>query len=185
MKLDRVLRFSRTLIATLAGFVLLAGAQAQQVPIPTTAAQVPGPPPGTAMTDAYVQAVGRVAYIWGWPLVNSINRSAAFSKAPRPGLLGGVVPVAFNSDAMLTKVSAASWSVSLPAMRAVLASGGSRGLDRSWPRPLLLPSAMAQPFARDATLLPGLGSCHGSIPQEEKRGCSASASEATSICVRF
>jgi len=66
----------------------------------------------------------------------------------------------------------------------VLASGGSRGLDRSWPRPSLLPSAMAQPFARDATLLPGLGSCHGSIRQEEKRGCSASGSEATSICVR-
>src|SRR5215469_9802885 len=62
-------------------------------------------------------------------------------------------------------------------MRVVLASGGSRGLDRSWPRPSLLPSAMAQPFARDATLLPGLGSCHGSIRQEEKRGCSASASE--------
>jgi hypothetical protein len=42
-----------------AAFLMLAGtAQAQQVPIPTTAAQVPGPPSGTAMTTAYVQSVG-------------------------------------------------------------------------------------------------------------------------------
>jgi hypothetical protein len=34
--------------------------------------------------------------------VNVANRSAAFSKAPEPGLLGGVVPVAFNRIAMLT-----------------------------------------------------------------------------------
>ena len=82
---------------------MLAGnAWAQQVPIPTTAAEVPGPPPGTAMTTAYVQTVGRMAYLWGWPLVNNVNRSKAFSKAPEPGLLGGVVPVAFNRNAMLT-----------------------------------------------------------------------------------
>ena len=54
------------------------------------------------MTKAYVQMVGRIAYLWGWPLVHSINRSIAFSKAPEPGLLGGVVPVAFNRNAMLT-----------------------------------------------------------------------------------
>jgi hypothetical protein len=78
------------------------GLQAQQVPIPTTAAQVPGPASGTTMTTAYVQSVGRVAYLWGWPLVNFINRSIAFSKAPEPGLLGGVLPIAFNRNAMLT-----------------------------------------------------------------------------------
>jgi hypothetical protein len=82
---------------------MLAGsAQAQQVPIPTTAAQVPGPASGTAMTKAYVQSVGRMAYLWGWPLVNMANRGAAFSKAPEPGLLGGVVPIAYNRLAMLT-----------------------------------------------------------------------------------
>ena len=43
---------------------MLAGStQAQQVPIPTTAAQVPGPPIGTAMTAAYVQSVARMAYL--------------------------------------------------------------------------------------------------------------------------
>jgi len=81
---------------------LAASVQAQQVPIPTTAAEVPGPAPGTAMTKAYVQTVGRMAYLWGWPLVNMANRAAAFSKAPEPGLLGGVVPIASNRVAMLT-----------------------------------------------------------------------------------
>ena len=46
------------------------------------------------MTDAYVQLVGRMAYVWGYPLVNAHNRRAAFAEAPEPGLLGGVVPVA-------------------------------------------------------------------------------------------
>jgi hypothetical protein len=73
-----------------------------EVTIPTTAAEVPGPAPGTAMTKAYVQMVGRMAYLWGWPLVNMANSSVAFSKAPEPGLLGGVAPVAFNRIAMLT-----------------------------------------------------------------------------------
>ena len=75
---------------------------AGQVPIPTTAAEVPGPATGTAMTKEYVQTVGRMAYIWGWPLVNNANRGVAFSKAPEPGLLGGVLPVAFGGNAMLT-----------------------------------------------------------------------------------
>jgi hypothetical protein len=42
-----------------ASFLMLAGtAQAQQVPIPTTAAQVPGPPSGTAMNHG-LRPVGR------------------------------------------------------------------------------------------------------------------------------
>jgi hypothetical protein len=65
---------------------------AQQVPIPKTAVEVPGPAPGTAMTKAYVQTVGRMAYLWGWPLVNMANRVAAMAKVPEPGLLGGVLP---------------------------------------------------------------------------------------------
>lgn len=83
-------------------FAMLPGSgQAQQVPVPTTASQVPGPAPGTALTKAYVQTVGRMAYVWGWPLVNMSNRFAAFAKAPRPGLLNGL-PVAYNGIAMLT-----------------------------------------------------------------------------------
>ncbi|OKO84152.1 hypothetical protein AC630_09630 [Bradyrhizobium sp. AS23.2] len=76
--------------------------QAQQFPTPSTAAEVPGPPPGTAMTKAYVQSIGRMAYLWGWPLVNVANRAAAMAKAPEPGLMGGSVPVAFNAIAVLS-----------------------------------------------------------------------------------
>jgi hypothetical protein len=75
---------------------------AQQISIPTTPAEVPGPAPGTAMTKEYIQTVGRLAYLWGWPLVNYVNRSKAFAEAPEPGLLGGVLPIAFNRNAMLT-----------------------------------------------------------------------------------
>ncbi len=65
-----------------------------QVPISKTAAEVPGPVPGNTMTNAYVQFVGRMAYVWGYAMVNAHNRRAAFAEAPEPGLLGGVVPVA-------------------------------------------------------------------------------------------
>ena len=47
--------------------------------------------------------VGRMAYVWGWPLVNSHNRRAAFALAPSPGLNGGVLPMApVGQNAMLT-----------------------------------------------------------------------------------
>jgi len=77
-------------------------AQAQQVPTPQNATQVLGPPTGTAMTTAYAQTVGRTAYIWGWTLVNMANRIATIAKVPEAGLLGGVLPVAYNRLAMLT-----------------------------------------------------------------------------------
>ena len=65
-----------------------------QVPIPKMAAEVPGTVPGHKMTAAYVQMVGQMAYVWGYPLVNSHNRRAAFAEAPAGGYLGGVVPLA-------------------------------------------------------------------------------------------
>ena len=98
VKFDR-----RSLLAAGAASLMLAGkAWAQQVPIPQTAAQVPGPAPGTNLTTPYVQTVARAAYLWGWALVNNANRHAVFSKVPEPGLLGGVVPVAHNAVTMLT-----------------------------------------------------------------------------------
>lgn len=72
----------------------LGSVQAQQVPLPKFPVDVPGPAAGTAMTKEYVQMVGRMAYVWGWPLVNSHNRRAAFAQAPMAGLMGGVLPVA-------------------------------------------------------------------------------------------
>ena len=80
-----------TTMPVLSGF---SAAQAQQIPQPTSAAEVPGTPPGTVMTREYVEMVGRLAYVWGWPLVNQINRRAAFAQVPEPGRLGDVLPVA-------------------------------------------------------------------------------------------
>lgn len=55
------------------------------------------------MTADYVRMVARMAYVWGWPLVNSHNRRAAFAQAPTPGLMGGVLPVApVGQNAVLT-----------------------------------------------------------------------------------
>lgn len=98
MKIPRILTLSVALVCAVAS----TNAIAQQVPPPKTAADVPGPPGGTLMTKEYVQAVGRMAYIWGWPLVNLGNRSVAFSKFTKPVLVGGVVPANFNGVCMLT-----------------------------------------------------------------------------------
>ncbi len=46
------------------------------------------------MPRNFVAMVARSAYLWGWPLVNQINRRATFAKAPEPGRLGGVLPIA-------------------------------------------------------------------------------------------
>ena len=51
------------------------------------------------MTEDYVRSVGRLAYLWGWPLVNMHNRLPVMEKVPGPGLLGGVVPAASPGSA--------------------------------------------------------------------------------------
>lgn len=92
------------MMVTLTGALLTpASLLAQQVPLPKTASDVPGPVAGTLMTKEYVQMIGRMAYLWGWPIVNIHNRRAAFDKAPGPGLNGGVIPMApVGQIAMLT-----------------------------------------------------------------------------------
>ena len=54
------------------------------------------PAAGTAMTTDYVQMVGRMAYFWGYPMVNAYNRARfAFStRRLEPVLVGGVLPFA-------------------------------------------------------------------------------------------
>ena len=94
---------SLKLLVPLVASALLAGVvDAQQIPIPQSAAEVPGPATGNTMTKEYVQMVGRMAYFWGWPLVGNANRAAAFSKAPEPGRLGGFLPMGYGGIAMLT-----------------------------------------------------------------------------------
>lgn len=60
---------------------------------PDAPAELASPVPGSRFTDEYLRAVGRVAYLWGWPLVNMHNRLSIMEQVPAPGLLGGVVPV--------------------------------------------------------------------------------------------
>ena len=87
------------LAAALVAALAFTSAHAQQVPLPQTASEVPGPASGTAMTKEYVQMVGRMAYMWGYALVNSHNRRAGFAYVTSqngnvPGWNGGVLPMA-------------------------------------------------------------------------------------------
>ncbi|HVY05643.1 MAG TPA: DUF1254 domain-containing protein [Burkholderiales bacterium] len=58
------------------------------------APEVTQPAAGSALTVPYMQAVARMAYVWGWPLVNQLNRREAIRPVPAPGRLNGVVPTA-------------------------------------------------------------------------------------------
>lgn len=53
---------------------------------------VSGPVPETRMTEGYVREIGRMAYLWAWPMVNLHNRRVAFEQVPEPGLMGGAMP---------------------------------------------------------------------------------------------
>lgn len=56
---------------------------------------MPGPDfDAPKVTTAYAGAVGSVAYLWGWPLVNMHNRRSIMAQLPGPGLLAGIVPAA-------------------------------------------------------------------------------------------
>jgi len=96
------MKCSQLLAAALVGALATTTTQAQQFPLPKTAAEVPGPAAGSVMTKEYVQSVGRTAYLFAWPLVNAAHRNAAMSQAPEPGLMGGILPLAHNSVSVLT-----------------------------------------------------------------------------------
>ncbi len=54
------------------------------------------------MTPEVVRQVGRLAYLWAWPMVNMHNRRVAFEQVPTHGLIGGVMPAApLNNITML------------------------------------------------------------------------------------
>jgi hypothetical protein len=46
------------------------------------------------MHPGYARTIAQMAYMWGWPMVNMLNRNAKITKAPHPGLLGGILPAA-------------------------------------------------------------------------------------------
>jgi hypothetical protein len=91
-----------------------AGGQGPQVPIPQIADEVTGPALGP-MTAAYVQLVGHIAYVWGWPLVYVYNQRTALTKVPEPVILNSVPLAPMNQVAMLTDyVSPAETSIADP-----------------------------------------------------------------------
>lgn len=64
---------------------------APQAPAASDMAQ---PDKDAILHEGYVRAVAQMAYVWGWPMVNMINRRTAITQAPHPGLLDGVLPAA-------------------------------------------------------------------------------------------
>ena len=82
--------------AALLAMIIMVGpaALAQQVPAPQTPADLALPSNDVIMQPEYAAAIARTAYIWGWPMVNMLNRRAAITQAPEPGRLSGVLPVA-------------------------------------------------------------------------------------------
>jgi hypothetical protein len=99
-----------------------------QVPAPKVASDVAGTPPATVMTPAYVELAARLAYLWGWPLVNNLNRSMALKDLPEPGRIGGIVPAAPPGHiSMLTDyIDAAQRFVTCPNQDTVYGAGYQR-----------------------------------------------------------
>jgi hypothetical protein len=69
-------------------------APAQQATAPQSFGDLSVPSSDVKPHPEYVRAIARAAYIWGWPMVNMLNRRARITQAPEPGLMGGVLPVA-------------------------------------------------------------------------------------------
>jgi len=61
-------------------------------PPPAREDQIVGTPACTVMTAEYAATLARFAYVWGWPLVNNLNRSIGVKDLPGPGRVGGVIP---------------------------------------------------------------------------------------------
>jgi len=61
---------------------------------PQVASEVPQFVAGAPISPSYAKAIGKMAYIWGWALVDMQSRHALFSKIPHKGLYGGALPAA-------------------------------------------------------------------------------------------
>jgi hypothetical protein len=74
----KTIRRQNLIVETLVGALVCTTVQTQQYAIPRSAAEVSGSAPGIAVTKAYVQSVGRMAYLWGWPLPDFGDRFWVF-----------------------------------------------------------------------------------------------------------
>ena len=84
----------RTLILASSIAVFPVSSFAQSPAVPEISKEIPkGPISGTTLPKAYVRDMARIAYIWGWPMVNMHKRQMVFSKVPENGLGDGILPV--------------------------------------------------------------------------------------------
>lgn len=67
---------------------------AEAAPSAPGASPPTAPALGVLVHPSYAATLGATAYVWGWPLVNMLNRKATITQAPQPALLNGVLPVA-------------------------------------------------------------------------------------------
>jgi hypothetical protein len=72
-------------------FAATGTAEAQQAAMSSDLTQ---PVTGVLMHPGYARTIAQMAYVWGWPMVNMLNRKARITQAPHPGLLGGILPAA-------------------------------------------------------------------------------------------
>lgn len=61
---------------------------------PTTVEALPTTPANVVIHPEYARALAQAAYVWAYPMVNMLSRSESITKAPQPGRLNGVLPVA-------------------------------------------------------------------------------------------
>src|SRR5262249_59106350 len=144
---------------------------------------VPGPVPGTRITEAYARLLARDAFFWAWPMANIYNKRLAFGKAPEPVLLGGVLPFApLNRMAMLTDyIDPAERAVACP-NQDVVYGGGPLALDVA-PSSCRCPtSAAASGFTRSSTCEPTASRTSAPCTERSQASISWSARRGRARC---
>ena len=80
---------------------------------------------GMKVSEAYVRALARDAYFWGWPMTDIYNRRLFFGTIKEPSLQDGIVPVApLNHHSMLSDyINPAERAVACPNQDVVYGAG--------------------------------------------------------------
>ncbi|MBB4215759.1 hypothetical protein FHT79_002928 [Rhizobium sp. BK212] len=91
---SRCFAFAGVVGATLAGLSLSVAAEPLSLSPVWQLSMPSGPDSGMEITEQYARMVARDAYFWAWPMINIYNRRLAFGKAPKVGLMNGVLPFA-------------------------------------------------------------------------------------------
>ena len=60
-------------------------ADAREASTPQASSAITQPATGIVMQPDYARTIAQVAYVWGWPMVNMINRRARITQAPKGG----------------------------------------------------------------------------------------------------